>query len=62
MKRDRLRVAEHPQFGGSGGGATVAHFAKALVEQHLLQWGDFNLEKSTLLVQRGIVHGRVGET
>lgn len=55
-------MAEHPQFGGSGGGATVAHFAKALVEQHLLQWGDFNLEKSTLLVQRGIVHGRVGET
>jgi integrase len=26
-----------------------------------LQWGDFNLEKSTLLVQRGIVHGRVGD-
>ncbi|HEY4087460.1 MAG TPA: site-specific integrase, partial [Bryobacteraceae bacterium] len=26
-----------------------------------LQWGDFNFEKSTLLVQRGIVHGRVGD-
>lgn len=24
-----------------------------------LQWDDFNFEKSTLLVQRGIVHGRV---
>jgi integrase len=26
-----------------------------------LQWGDFNFDKSTLLVQRGIVHGRVGD-
>jgi integrase len=26
-----------------------------------LQWGDFNFEKSTVLVQRGIVHGRVGD-
>jgi len=26
-----------------------------------LQWGDFNFEKFTLLVQRGIVHGRVGD-
>jgi integrase len=26
-----------------------------------LQWGDFNFEKSTLLVQRGVVHGRVGD-
>lgn len=26
-----------------------------------LQWSDFDFEKSTLLVQRGIVHGRVGD-
>lgn len=26
-----------------------------------LQWRDFDLEKSTLLVQRGIVHGRVDD-
>jgi integrase len=26
-----------------------------------LQWGDFNFEKSTLLVQRSIVHGRVDD-
>ncbi len=26
-----------------------------------LQWGDFNFDKSTVLVQRGIVHGRVGD-
>jgi len=26
-----------------------------------LQWGDFNFETSTLMVQRGIVHGRVGD-
>jgi integrase len=27
-----------------------------------LQWSDFDFEKSTLLVQRSVVHGRVGET
>jgi hypothetical protein len=27
-----------------------------------LQWSDFNFEKSILLVQRSIVHGRVGDT
>ena len=27
-----------------------------------LQWGDLNLEDLTLLVQRSVVHGRVGET
>lgn len=26
-----------------------------------LQWGDFDFEKSTLLVQRGVVHGRVDD-
>jgi len=26
-----------------------------------LQWSDFDFEKSTLLVQRGVVHGRVGD-
>jgi integrase len=26
-----------------------------------LQWADFNFEKSTLLVQRSVVHGRVGD-
>lgn len=26
-----------------------------------LQWKDFSFEKSTLLVERGVVHGRVGE-
>ena len=26
-----------------------------------LQWGDFDFENSTVLVQRGVVHGRVGE-
>lgn len=26
-----------------------------------LQWGDFNIEKSVLLVQRSVVHGRVGD-
>lgn len=26
-----------------------------------LQWGDFDFEKSTLLIQRGVVHGRVDD-
>jgi len=26
-----------------------------------LQWADFDFDKLTLLVQRGVVHGRVGE-
>jgi len=26
-----------------------------------LQWADFNFEKATLLIQRGVVHGRVGD-
>jgi integrase len=27
-----------------------------------LQWGDFDFEAGTLLIRRGVVHGRVGET
>jgi integrase len=26
-----------------------------------LQWSDFDFENNTVLVQRGVVHGRVGE-
>jgi integrase len=41
---------------------TVAHYLGLRVSEILaLQWGDFDFNDMTLLVQRSVVHGRVDE-
>jgi integrase len=69
-RKARPRILEVQEFGRLMSAIKEPYRAMVMIAGSLglriseimgLQWSDFNFDNSTVLVQRGVVHGRVGE-